>query len=165
MSFNPFSTIASKVLSALLVAALLASALVTIDRNQWRASAKRADAALALVKPAQDLALAKARQAITDTEARYKDHAHDADTHHADTAATARTDADAYSATHRVPACPSGATRGPVASTPDRDTGVPADLSAFTLVADSDVRACSGAAAYALASHDWAIGLEAQTSK
>lgn len=159
MTFNPFSALTSKIFGGVAIALLVWCAFTTIDRNQWRAAAKKADATLALVKPAQDLALAKAKQAIVDTEARYKELANAADQDHAAAVADARTDADAYAAAHRVPACPAGATRSATTRAESGSSSFSPDLSASSIVGDADLRACSGAAAYALAAHQWASGL------
>ena len=161
MSFNPFSALTSKIFGGALIVALLWGAAMLVRGNQWRATARKADATLALVKPAQDLALAKARQAIADTEARYKDHANEADANHAAAIADARTDADRYIAAHRVPACPASAPRGSPAPAQGGSASIPAILPTSTVVDEADVQACSGAAAFALNAHDWAAGLAA----
>lgn len=137
----------------------------TIDRNQWRAAARASDAALAQVKIASAAADAAARKAIADTEARYKEQANEADADHAAAVADARTDADRYIAAHRVPACPSGAARGTSAATSGGSTGVPVSVPAGSIVGDADVRACSGAAAFALEAHRWAVGLNTSTTE
>lgn len=159
MTFNPFSALTSKVFGGVALAALLWAAFVTIDRNQWRAAARTADATLAKVGPAQELALAAARKAIADTEARYKEKANAAETSHSVAVAAARSDADAYLAAHRVPACPGGTPRAAATRPEGGDPRLSPDLSASAIVADADVRACSGAAAYALAAHEWALTL------
>lgn len=144
---------------ALAVALMLARA----DAQHWHKLADQRASTIEQVKVASAAADAAARKAIADTEARYKEHADATQAQYADAAATARTDADAYSAAHRVPACAGGATRGTPASPQGGSASVPADLSASAIVGDADVRACSGAAAYALAAHSWAVGLANET--
>lgn len=158
MTFNPFSVLTSKIFGGALAIALVMLALVSIDRNQWRAAARKADATLALVKPAQDLALAKAQAAIAAKEAQYKDQANAADQTHNAIKASTSDDADRFIAANRVPVCPaSGPARTTPASPQGSGSSIPADLSASTVVSDSDVRACAGAVAYATAAHDWAM--------
>jgi hypothetical protein len=159
VTFNPFSALTAKIVTGIALAALLWGAFTTIDRNQWRAAARASDAALAKVGPAQELALAAARKAIADTEARYKEKANVAEASHSVAVAAARTDADRYLSAHRVPACPGGATRSATTKPEGGDPRLSPDLSAVALVADADVRACSAAAAYALAAHGWALTL------
>ena len=112
-----FSTLISKILGGALVAALLALALTTINRNQWRAAARKADATLALVKPAQELALAKAQAAIAAKETYYKEQANAADQNYATAVDDARSATDRYIAAHRVSACP---TSGAASAAPAR---------------------------------------------
>lgn len=159
MTFTPFSPLTSKIFGGIAIALFVWGVFTTIDRNQWKAAARKADATLAKVGPAQELALAAARKAIADTEARYKEKANAAEASHSVAVAAAHSDADRYLAAHRVPACPGGAPRGAVASAPGGSASIPADLSASAIVADADVRACSAAAAYALAAHGWALTL------
>ena len=139
----------------------IALTFTAIDRNQWRATSRKQAAVLALVKPAQELALAKAKQAIADTESRYKGHANDADTAYAAGMAAARTDTDRFIAAHRVPVCAAGgAASGTAPAASGGSAGVPADLSGYSIVANADVQACSGAATYAMKARDWALGLD-----
>lgn len=146
--------------TALFAALLL---ITTIDRNQWRVAARASDAALAKVGPAQELALAAARKAIADTEARYKEQANEADADHAAAVADARSDADRYIAAHRVPACPGRAPSGTPAPASGGSAGVPVGMPSGAIVGDADVHACSGAAAYALSAHEFAVGLGSST--
>lgn len=159
MTFNPFSALTAKIFGGLAIAALLWAVFVTIDRNQWRAAARASDATLAKVGPAQELALERARKAIADTEARYKEQANEADANHAAAVADARSDADRYIAAHRVPACPGRAPSGTTAPASGGSAGVPVSVPSGSIVGDADVHACSGAAAYAIAAHEWALGL------
>jgi len=127
--------------------------------THWHKLADQRAATIEQFKIAQTVADAAARKAIADTEARYKEKANAAEISHSVAVDAARSDADAYLAAHRVPACPASAPRGAATSPEGGDPGLPADLSASAIVGDADVRACSGAAAYALAAHAWTLTL------
>lgn len=134
----------------------------TIDRNQWRAAARKSDSALAKVGPAQEAARIAAQAAHDAQEQRYKDHADVGDTHHTDIAANAATATDRFRIDNRVcPASNPGAASKAPASPGGGSASVPASVPASGLVAvsDADVQACAGAVAYSIAAHDWAAGL------
>jgi hypothetical protein len=162
MTFNPFSALTSKVFGGALIAALAWCAFTTIDRNQWRASARKANAVLVQIPAAQAAALAAAKRAIADKEQQYRDQAHAADTTHDTHLADTGTAADRYIDTHRVPVCPASGATGATASSPQGSgSGLPASVPSAPVVAvsDADVRACTAAATYALDARAWALGL------
>lgn len=159
MTFNPFSALTSKIFGGALLAALLACALLYVNGRHYQKLYDQRGATIEQFKIAQKAADAAARKAIADTEARYKEKANAAETSYSVAVAAARSDADAYLAAHRVPACPGGATRPAAAGTQGSSASVPADLSASAIVGDADVRACSALAAYSLKAHAWALTL------
>jgi hypothetical protein len=132
-----------------------------LDRDQWRAAARKGDATIAQFTAAQKEAETAFRNAITATEREYKDHADDADQNHAAELVDARSAADRYIATHRVPACHSGGASGSAdASAEGGGSAVPASVPAnAVMVTPDDVQACSAAAKYAIDAHNWAVGL------
>lgn len=148
--------------NALWCAALLVT---TIDRNQWRAATHKANAALAQVVRGQELALAAARKAIADTEARYKEKANEADADHAQIVSRNAADADAYILANRVPACPGRAPSGTPAPASGGSASVPVSVPSGSIVGDADVRACAAVSAYALAAHEWAVRLAASNQQ
>lgn len=139
----------------------IAMAVTTIDRNQWRAAARKGDATIAKFIAAQKQAEIDFRAAITAKEREYKDHADDADQTHTAELVDARSAADRYIATHRVPACHSGgAPSSTTTGTQGGSSGIPASVPADAVVVTSgDVQACTAAAKYALDAHNWAVGL------
>lgn len=158
-----FSTLTSKVLGVALMAALLALAFTTINRNQWRAAARKADATLALVKPAQELALAKAQAAIAAKEAYYKEQADAADQNYAAAVDDARSATDRYIATHRVPTCPAS---GAASAAPARPQGNaaqgsdgPGTAPYMVAVSPEDVSICTSNTLRLEAGKLWAQGL------
>ncbi len=95
------------------------------------------------------------------TEARYRANAERIDHAHETQLADARSDVDRYIADHRVRAQGVAGSRGGTPATADnRDPGVLAGLPAnYVPVAESDLRACAAATAYALSAREWALGL------
>lgn len=163
MIANLFSTLISKLLGGALVAALLALALTTINRNQWRAAARSANATLALVKPAQELALAKAQAAIAAKEAYYKEQANAADQNYATAVDDARSATDRYIAAHRVRVCPasgaaSAAPARPQGNAPQGADG-PGAAPYMVAVSPEDVSICTSNTLRLEAGKLWAEGL------
>jgi hypothetical protein len=144
-----------------MLALSIALGLTTVDRNQYRAAARKADATNAKFAVAQKQAGIAARKAIADKERQYKDQAHEADQFHTAELADARSAADRYIASHRVPACHGGGASGGAAASPQGGgAAVPASLPAdAVVVASGDVQACTAVAKYALDAHNWAVGL------
>jgi hypothetical protein len=144
------------------LATLLAT--TTIDRNQWRAAARKGDATIAKFSVAQKQATAAAQAAHDAQEQRYKDLANAADKDHASALADAGAATDRYISTHRVPACPAGRAAGSASSSASGgSSGIPASLPASSvMVDDTDVHACSDLYAYSVKAHDWAASLGQQ---
>ena len=159
MPFNPFSALTSKIFGAVSLALLIVLGITYIDARHWRKVADQRAATIAQFAVAQKQAEAAARRALADQEARYKEHAHEADTQHTDELARAQSDADRYLASHRVPACPGSASRPAVATSSGSGASVPASVPSGAVVADADVQACTGAATYALDAREGALGL------
>jgi len=160
---NLFSTLISKILAGALAIALASHLYTTIDRNQWRAAARKANDTLALVKPAQELALAKAQAAIAAKEAYYKEHANDTDKDYAAAISDARSATDRYIAAHRVPACPaSGAASGTPASPQGNSaqgSDGPGTAPYMVAVSPEDVSICTSNTLRLEAVKVWAEGL------
>ncbi len=95
------------------------------------------------------------------TEARYKAHAQEIDREHETQLADARSDVDRFIANQRVRGkAVAGSGSKAVASADNRDPGVLAGMPAdHVAVAESDLRACAAATAYAVAAREWALGL------
>lgn len=108
---------------------------------------------------AKAIAALRAQEALYQTKAKEADNAYNLDL------ASARSAADRYRASHRVPAIivgrsPSSATAG----TTGHDSGIPASAAAdsdMVAVSNADFNACTGAVIYARAAYDWAKGLNA----
>lgn len=146
--------------TAVFAALLLITA---IDRNQWRAAARSANATLALVKPAQELALAEAKAAIATKEAYYKEQANAADQNYATAVDDARSATDRYIAAHRVPACPAS---GAASAAPARPQGNaaqgsdgPGTAPYMVAVSPEDVSVCTTNTLRLEAGKLWAEGL------
>ncbi len=95
------------------------------------------------------------------TEARYKAHAQEIDREHETQLADARSDVDRYIASQRVRGKAVASAGSKTAVAPgDSHPGVPAGLPTdHVAVAESDLRACAAATAYALDAREWALGL------
>jgi len=137
--------------------------ITTIDRNQWRAAARKANDTLALVKPAQELALAKAQAAIAAKEAYYKEQANAADQNYATAVDDARSATDRYIAAHRVPVCPAS---GAASTAPARPQGNsaqgsdgPGTAPYMVAVSPEDVSICTSNTLRLEAGKAWAEGL------
>jgi hypothetical protein len=130
----------------------------------WKPSAERLQHDLDNVKAAQEVALERALEAKHRAETKYMTLANriDLDAQNARTGAMA--DAERFIVANRV-RCQAvgGSGSGTVAASGDRDPSVPESLPAgpFVAVSEADVRACTGAASYAVSAHNWAAGLEA----
>ncbi len=130
-----------------------------IGQRDAAVAGRKADRTAYTAAQAEAGRLALAAKAAT--EARYKAHAQEIDREHETQLADARSDVDRYIADHRVRAQGVAGSRGGTPATPDnRNPGVPANLPAnYVPVAESDLRACAAATAYALDARTWALGL------
>lgn len=141
---------------------------VTAERNAVRAELQRT---IAAYTTAQTLARNDAIKERAAIEQQYKDNADATDRSYQQRLADAQAATDRYVRTHPVPVCgvPSSAadpspTRAPVAAADDHPAVIPAAVPAGAVVVSADdVRACTAAVDYALAAHDWALKLAAQS--
>lgn len=155
-------------LAAALVAALCLSAWLwqgkgkALNQRDTQIAGRAADRKAVADAQVEAARLALAAKAAT--EARYKAHAQEIDREHETQLADARSDVDRYIAASRVRGkAVAGAGSKAVASADNRDPGVPAGLPAnYVPVAESDLRACAAATAYALDARAWALGLAHQ---
>jgi len=132
----------------------------------WSRAADQRDEARETI--AELVAASKAAQKLAESqkaavEARYRELAERASNDHENANLRASDATDRFIAANRVQ-CPSDRRAASPAITAAEDHGasVFADLPADPVVAvsESDVRACSAAAAYAVSAHEWAVGLE-----
>jgi hypothetical protein len=113
-------------------------------------------------KAAQQQALADALKAKHDTEAHYAALAIQADEAHDQGFAQGRAAADAYIASHRLPAQPSGASGATAAAANDHGPAIPEKLpSGSVIYSAADVQTCAADYEYALDAHNWALSLGA----
>lgn len=135
----------------------------TIDRDQWRATARKADATIAKFTVAQDTAQKAAQAAHDAQEQRYKDLANAADKDHAAALADAGTATDRWIAAHRVPVCPASraaggsvaGTSGSGAESPVRSDPAPG----MVAVSPESIHICTDNTLRLEAAQDWAVGL------
>jgi hypothetical protein len=137
--------------------------ITTIDRNQWRAAARKADATLAQIEVAEKQATIAAQAAHDAQEQQSKDYAR-VQQELRDARSKPVSDAtDGYAAANRVPVCPAAGSAARPAPTTSKDSSasVPASVPADPLVAISDVdlHKCAALAVYGVSAHDWAAGL------
>lgn len=99
------------------------------------------------------------------TEARYATLATQKDQEYASQLNQARAAAARYIATHSVrPAQASGGTGQAAATANDHGSSVPPAMPADSVVVSAeDVQQCTAATSYAIAAHDWALGLKQAT--
>lgn len=147
--------------ASLVLATLLA--FTTIDRNQWRAAARKADATIAKFSDAQKQATIAAQTAHDAQEQRYKDLANAADQNHAAQTASADDAVARYIASHRVPACPTSGAAGSTAASAGRsdpESAVRPDSAPdMVAVTPGDIRVCTDNTLRLEAARDWAAGL------
>lgn len=132
----------------------------------WSRAADQRDEARETI--AELVAASKAAQRLAESqkatvEQRYRELAERASNDHENANLRASDAADRYIASNRVQ-CPSDrrAASPAIAAAEDHGASVFADVPAdpFVAVSESDVRACSAAAAYAVSAFEWASGLE-----
>lgn len=111
---------------------------------------------------AQDEAAAIALKQKEDVETHYAALASQKDREYESALASARDATDRYIATHGVRQPSNQGGSGTTTATADNHgSGIPQGLPAQTvMVSADDVQACSAAVNYAIAAHDWALGLE-----
>jgi hypothetical protein len=109
---------------------------------------------------AQIIAADRAQAALRQQEHIYVTKARGIEHEYVAKMADARSAADAYISRMRVKT-PSRDASGTITSASGGNPGVPADMpAAAVMVSEGDVRACTDASAYAIAAHDWALGLK-----
>jgi len=132
----------------------------------WSRAADQRDEARETI--AELVAASKAAQKLAESqkaavEARYRELAERASNDHENANLRASDATDRFIAANRVQ-CPADRRAASPAITAAEYHGasVPVDVSAdtFVSVSESDVRACSAAAAYAVSAYEWAAGLE-----
>jgi len=132
----------------------------------WSRAADQRDEARETI--AELVAASKAAQKLAESqkaavEARYRELAERASNDHENANLRASDATDRFIAANRVQ-CPADRRAASPAITAAEDHGasVPADVptDTFVVVSESDVRACSAAAAYAVSAFEWAVGLE-----
>jgi hypothetical protein len=144
-----------------ILATLLAT--TTIDRNQWRAAARKADATLAQIEVAEKQATAAAQAAHDAQEQLYKDLANAADKDHASALADAGVATDRYISAHSVPACPAGGAASrpaQAASSSNPASSVSADPApGMVAVSPESIHICTDNTLRLEAAQDWAASL------
>lgn len=157
-----FSAITSKIFGAIALALLILLGLSYLDARHWHKLADQRAATIAQVKDDQAKATAAAQAAHDAQEQRYKDLADAADQKHAADVASADDAVARYIATHRVPACPSGAASHAAsgASGGGAESAVRSDPAPVMVTAsEDDIRTCTSNTLRLEAARDWAMGL------
>lgn len=139
-----------------------------IEKRGWIERAETAEAVIAEIEAAQEIAAQLEIEQRQAEERRFKRLAREADDEIEQTRDTARAAVDRYIADNRGAVCvrnaPDRGSGGHTGTAGEGDTaGIPVAVPADPLipVAASDLRACAGAVAYAIEARRWALELEA----